>query len=70
MTVSVADIRTRSYVLHVDARTPDGHDVFHAALTPICVARGERRSINIPAPFKAALEAYRIAFPRPNQNAR
>ena len=61
MTVSVASIRTRSYVLHVDARTPDGHDVFRGVLTPICIAREERRSIDVPAPFKAALEAYRAA---------
>jgi 4-hydroxybenzoyl-CoA thioesterase len=61
MTVTVADIRTRTYVLHVAARTPTGADVFDADLTPICVARGERRSIVIPEPFRTALERYRAA---------
>lgn len=61
MTVSVADIRTRTYVLHIAARTPEGNDVFHAVLTPICIVQEERRAINIPAPFKAALEKYRAA---------
>jgi len=61
MTVTVADIRTRTYVLHIAARTPAGVDVFHADLTPICVARGERRSIAIPDAFRAVLENYRAA---------
>ncbi len=63
MTVIVGDIRTRTYVLHIAARAPGGEDVFRAALTPICVARGERRSIVIPAPFRSALERYRAACP-------
>ncbi len=61
MTVTVADIRTRTYVIHIAAHTPDGVEVFHADITPICVARGERRSIAIPEPFRAALERYRAA---------
>jgi acyl-CoA thioester hydrolase len=63
MTVTVADIRTRTYVLHIAAHTPAGLEVFHADLTPICVARGERRSIVIPEPFRAVLERYRAACP-------
>ena len=63
MTVTVADIRTRTYVLHVAATTPSGAEVFHADLTPICVARGERRSIVIPETFRQALERYRAACP-------
>jgi acyl-CoA thioesterase FadM len=63
MTVTVADIRTRTYVLHIAARTTEGADVFHADLTPICVARGERRSIVIPESFRTALERYRAACP-------
>jgi acyl-CoA thioester hydrolase len=63
MTVTVADIRTRTYVLNIAARTMEGADVFHADLTPICVARDERRSIVIPESFRAALERYRAACP-------
>ena len=59
MTVTVDDIRTRSYVLGIDARTIDGIDVFRSVLTPICVARGERRAIAIPPLFRMALEQYR-----------
>jgi len=59
MTVTVDDIRTRSYVLGIDARTIDGIDVFRSVLTPICVARGERRAIAIPPVFRTALEQYR-----------
>jgi acyl-CoA thioesterase FadM len=59
ITVMVDDIRTRSYVLGMDARTIDGIDVFRSVLTPICVARHERRAIPIPPPFRTALEQYR-----------
>jgi len=69
MTVTVTDIRTRTYVLHIVARTPTGTDVFHADLTPICVARGERRSIVIPEAFRAALERYRVACAVPVKDA-
>ena len=59
MSVTVDDIRTHTYVLGVDARTIDGVEVFRAALTPVCVARGERRAIAIPPVFRTALERYR-----------
>ncbi|MGQ9367025.1 acyl-CoA thioesterase [Azospirillum sp. ST 5-10] len=61
MTVRVADIRTRTYVLEVCARTLDGAVAFLARLTPVCVARGERRAIAIPPAFRQALERYRDA---------
>ncbi|MGN7979668.1 acyl-CoA thioesterase [Burkholderia sp. 22313] len=61
MTVSVKDIRSRTYVLDVTARTPEGGIVFEANLTPVCVARDERRSIQIPASLRAALEQYQQA---------
>jgi acyl-CoA thioesterase FadM len=61
MTVTVADIRTRTYVLAIDARTPAGVDVFRAVLTPICVARDVRHAIKIPPAFRIALEQYRTA---------
>jgi acyl-CoA thioesterase FadM len=58
MTVTVADIHSRTYVLDITGRTPEGHVIFVATLTPVCVARDERRSIDIPAAFRAALEQY------------
>lgn len=61
MTVRVADIRSRSYVLDVAAATPAGDTVFIARLTPVCVARGERRAIDIPPAFRTALERYAAA---------
>ena len=69
MTVSVRDIRTRTYVLSIDARTPEGEGVFHALLTPMCIARGERRAIEIPAVFRTALERYRASCPAAGNTA-
>lgn len=59
MTVRVADIRSRTYVLDIHARTPAGETVFIAQLTPVCVARAERRSIELPPRLREALEKYR-----------
>lgn len=61
MTVTVADIKSRTYVLDITARTLQGEVVFVATLTPVCVARDERRSIEIPAGFRQALITYRDA---------
>jgi acyl-CoA thioesterase FadM len=61
MTVTVTDIRERTYVLDVTGRTPEGEVVFVANLTPVCVARDERRSIEIPEAFRQALQRYRDA---------
>jgi acyl-CoA thioester hydrolase len=58
MTVTVVAINERTYVLDVTARTPDDEVVFVSRLTPVCVARDERRSIPIPAAFQAALQRY------------
>lgn len=58
MTVRVADVRARTYVLDVIATTPQGEPVFNARLTPVCVARPERRSIDIPPAFRQALLDY------------
>ena len=58
MTVRVADVRSRTYVLDITATTPAGETVFKALLTPVCVARPERRSIEIPAAFRQALLDY------------
>jgi len=64
MTVTVREIRTRTYVLEISARTLAGEEVFRAELTPICVARGERRAIEIPKNFRQALEQYQAACAR------
>jgi acyl-CoA thioesterase FadM len=63
MTVMVVDIRTRTYVLDVTARTLDGEMIFVARVTPVCVSRSERRSTDIPIPFRQALERYRDTCP-------
>ena len=60
MTLQIAEIRSRTYTLTVTGRSLTGEVVFMAQLTPICVARGERRAIEIPGPFRAKLEAYRL----------
>ncbi|MBN3823531.1 thioesterase [Burkholderia sp. Ac-20384] len=59
MTVYVADVRTRTYVLDIVATTPHGEPVFNARLTPVCIARDERRSIEVPPSFRQALLDYR-----------
>lgn len=61
MTVTVAAIHSRTYVLDVTGRTLDGEVIFVATLTPVCVARDERRSIEIPPAFRQALESYQAA---------
>ena len=61
MRVLVSDIRTRTYVLAITARTPVGVDVFHAQLTPICVAPNPRRGVPIPDVLRDALERYRAS---------
>jgi acyl-CoA thioester hydrolase len=58
MTVWVRDIRSRTYSLAIEASMPDRTPVFDALLTPICIPRGERRSIEIPAALRAALTEY------------
>jgi acyl-CoA thioester hydrolase len=61
MTVTVAEIRERTYVLDITGRTLAGEVIFIGRLTPVCIARDERRSIEIPATFRTALERYRDA---------
>ena len=61
MTVTVADLRSRTCVLDITGRTAAGEVAFAARLTPVGVARDGRRSIVIPAPFRQALDCYRDA---------
>nr|WP_236589493.1 thioesterase family protein [Ramlibacter aurantiacus] len=60
-TVRVAEVRQRSFVLEMHARTPEGDTVFTARLTPACIARGERRAVELPQRLRDALERYRLA---------
>jgi acyl-CoA thioesterase FadM len=69
ITITVADIRTHTYVLALDACTSAGVDVFRANLTPVCIVKGVRRAIKIPLVFRAALERYRTACAAPVAHA-
>ncbi|SNT09475.1 acyl-CoA thioester hydrolase [Noviherbaspirillum humi] len=57
MTVAVKEIRTRTYVLQVDAVKDGQTPVFSALLTVISIARGERRAIEIPDVLRHRLQA-------------
>jgi acyl-CoA thioesterase FadM len=60
--VSVEAIGTRTYTLAMTARMSEGGDTaFVARLTPICVRRGTRDAINVPAAMRNALEQYQRA---------
>lgn len=60
MAVHVERIGERSYTLHI-AASVRGLPAFDARLTPVCVARGERRAIPIPPAMRDALLAYQTA---------
>ncbi len=58
--VAVDTIGTRTYTLAITARMSEGGDTaFVARLTPICVRRGTRDAISVPAGLRDALEQYR-----------
>jgi acyl-CoA thioesterase FadM len=59
MVVTVREIRTRSFVLDITARKPDGREVFYSKLTPVCVSRKGRNAIVIPDILRERLEGYR-----------
>ncbi|WP_124079056.1 acyl-CoA thioesterase [Pigmentiphaga humi] len=61
MRVTVDEIRQRTYTLGIEAVTASGELAFIAKLTPICIARGERRAIPIPDTLRDALSSYRDA---------
>lgn len=60
MTVHVERIGERSYTLRI-AASARGAPAFDARLTPVCVARGERRAIAIPSAMRDALLSYQTA---------
>ena len=63
MTVTVGELRSRSYDLNVIARRPDGDPVFSAVLSPICVARNRRVGVAIPDGFRDLLVARKDRIP-------
>lgn len=60
MTCRIAAIRSRTFDIEIIGRstTNDPYDIFVARLTPIIVARSERRSIEIPAALRTGLQDY------------
>ncbi|MCE4541756.1 MULTISPECIES: thioesterase family protein [unclassified Caballeronia] len=58
-TVEVDAIRTRTFTLVITARMADGEIAFIARLTPVCIRRDARESIEMPAVLRDALEGYR-----------
>ncbi len=60
MRVTVHEVRTRTYTLHIHG-SARGKPAFDAVLTPICVARGERRAIEVPDALRTRLLSYQEA---------
>jgi acyl-CoA thioesterase FadM len=63
MSVNVVGVRERSFDLAIEATDMSGDSVFSAKLSPICIARPERRSIAIPPQFKSKLQELLVATP-------
>ncbi|GJH22696.1 acyl-CoA thioesterase [Caballeronia novacaledonica] len=57
-TVEVESIRTRTFTLVITARMTDGEIAFIARLTPVCIRRDARESIEMPVVLRDALEQY------------
>jgi acyl-CoA thioesterase FadM len=55
LSVTVMDVRERSFDLAITGTNETGENIFSATLSPICIARPERRSISIPAEFRSRL---------------
>ncbi|WP_087724819.1 acyl-CoA thioesterase [Pandoraea sp. PE-S2T-3] len=58
ISVEVDGIRTRTFTLLMTARKADGEIAFVARLTPVCIQRGKRESIEMPAVLREALDQY------------
>ena len=67
MRVTVEEVRTRTYTLRI-AGSARGEPAFDARLTPICVARGERRAIAVPDSLRDALLSYQAACAQADNN--
>ena len=59
MTVTVGEIRTRTFDLHVRATTVEGSSLFDAKFSPICVRSSVRIGRSIPESLRRGLESYR-----------
>lgn len=60
MTIRVGDLRTRTFDLDFQAVDAEGHDIFVARLTAICVYAAVREARAIPAELRQRLEEYRL----------
>lgn len=61
MTVRLGEIRRRTFDVKIEARGLDGDVHFAGRLSPILIDGATFRSVEIPAPIRAALHAYRDA---------
>jgi acyl-CoA thioesterase FadM len=55
---SIGEVRTRSFDIHLDARSPDNKPIFTAKFSPICVRTEARVGTDIPASMRKALEQF------------
>ncbi|WP_109479421.1 acyl-CoA thioesterase [Paraburkholderia sp. C35] len=55
---SIGEVRTRSFDILLDARTPDNQPIFTATFSPICVRTDKRVGTDIPGPMRKALEQF------------
>ncbi|WP_321795998.1 acyl-CoA thioesterase [Caballeronia sp. J97] len=54
----IGEVRTRSFDIHFDARSPDNKPIFTATFSPICVRIDARVGTDIPAAMKEALKRF------------
>lgn len=59
ISVTVDEIRTRTYDLIFRATTPEGQAVFDATFTPICIYPATRQGRAIPEHLRRLLQMYR-----------
>jgi YbgC/YbaW family acyl-CoA thioester hydrolase len=59
MTITVADVRVRSFDLAIDARSAEGDETFRAKLAAIAVAPSTRKAVPIPDVLRRALDHYK-----------
>ncbi|NPC59108.1 acyl-CoA thioesterase [Caenimonas soli] len=64
MTLHALDVPTRTFDVQIAARK-HGELVFTAQLTPICIPRGEKGSVEIRPMLRSVLDAYRRACGNP-----
>lgn len=57
MRVHVGTLRSSSYDVLVEASTTEGEPVFSGVFSPVCIVRGQRRAVDIPAAMRERLLA-------------